>query len=186
MKKQLFTALITLVSSAVFCQTQGNTSDKKSIDNILAVNTLSNSITISPKVITFPVLTTAAIDALPAPKEGMFVYDQTEGCLKQHNGTFWSCMGSRKPVFLLNGPVTLDESHSVIIWTGAVGSANGLITLPPASAFTGKEYRIVNQVTGTGIPCSLYRISQISTGNIIPGTTEVLLISDGTTWRQIN
>jgi hypothetical protein len=142
MKKLLLIQLSFFLVSTGFCQSKGTTSNANAIDNVLSVNTLSNSITISPKVITFPVLTSAAIDALPLPKEGMFVYDQTEGCLKQHNGSFWSCIGSRKPVFILNGPMTLDESHSVIIWNGQ--TSNGFITLPAASAFTGKEYRIVN------------------------------------------
>jgi hypothetical protein len=185
MKKLLFTAFSFSIVSISFCQTKPTIATANTINNILAVNTLSNSITISPKVITFPVLTSAAIDALPLPKEGMFVYDQTEGCLKQHNGSFWSCIGSRKSVFILNGPITLDESHSVLIMT--TSSPISTITLPAASGFTGKEFRIVNHTAGT-ITCSQYR-SGVSTPifiNSIPSFTEVLLISDGIEWRKIN
>ncbi len=186
-----FTILLILIciSSFSFSQTNATVQKENTAAGILATNALSNSLTLSPTTITFPVLTTTAINNIPSPKEGMVVYDQTMACLKQFNGSIWSCIGGKNPAFnIYASDVTLTALNDYILFTASppLNSPRFFVTLPAASSMPGKTFIIINHSFAT-LNCSPYRFGpNASNFNDIADNSEVYLISDGTNWRKYN
>jgi hypothetical protein len=84
-------------------------------------------------------------------------------------------------IFSISANVTLDVTHNtVIIPTGS----SFTVTLPSASGITGRQYRIVNKVSGS-ITIGNYVNLLGATVSTIASGTSILVQSDGTSWQQI-
>lgn len=166
----------------------GQTTDEQSGVNqtseMQKVNAVSNSFVVGSKYIRIPVQTTATINAIPSPAEGMIVFDETEKRLKIYNGFAWTAINSSRRPFLLltSANITLNETHDLIICP--LGTIPGTITLPAASSFTGKVYRIINYMSSSSITISQYIDLSNSTRFSILSGQSVELISDGSVWRR--
>ncbi len=148
----------------------------------------SQSTVIGNNTFSFPVLSTTAINNIPSPTLGMFVFDQTLGCLKHYNGAAWSCVGSKPAFNIYASNVTLTAANDYVLFTASppLNSPRFFITLPAASTMPGKVFTIINHSFST-LDCSPYRFgNSASNFNDITDNTEVYLISDGTNWRKFN
>jgi len=104
---------------------------------------------------------------------------------KINGGASW-VSGVVAPMKFIVSSYTLDESDYTVIVGGAIPPT---ITLPAASSFEGKIYRILRTVPGIGVNGTISRYVSKSGGS--NSTTYsygnvLVLQSDGSWWKQIN
>ncbi|MES2621035.1 MAG: hypothetical protein V4615_09290, partial [Bacteroidota bacterium] len=87
------------------------------------------------------------------------------------------------PVRSTTATATLAATDYCLIFTGS--SLSQTINIPSAIGITGRVYSIVNHSTVT-VNISTVRTGSVSTISTLAAGVALQIISDGTSWRQIN
>jgi hypothetical protein len=173
-----------IVSYNLFAQQTAKSDKKETSLKVDATNAVSSGFIVSNTYVKIPAQTTATINSIASPSTGMIVFDDTEKRFKMYNGAVWSPVTtSRRAFLMLNGNVTLNESHDLIIYipTNTIGS----ITLPSASSVPGKTYEISNYSSSSILISAYYDLDGDYRTSIVSKINTVLF-SDGSVWRKLN
>jgi hypothetical protein len=144
--------------------------------NIRAARIYTGTTTIAPFKFTL-----SGHTQLTTPESGT-VEPRTDG-----NGLlFTDVSGSRREIqlqslFSIVANITLDATHNTVI---IPNGSSFTVTLPAASSFTNKIFRIVNKVSGS-ITIGNYVNLLGATVSTIGIGTSILVQSDGTVWQQV-
>jgi len=84
-------------------------------------------------------------------------------------------------ILSISANITLDATHNTVIIPN--GSAF-TVTLPSAAGITGRQYRIVNKVSGSITVGNYINLLGATVSTIGTGTS-IFVMSDGTNWQQI-
>lgn len=82
-----------------------------------------------------------------------------------------------------NSIVTMGSDDYAVVFNGGIAGCS--VTLPSASANTGRVYLIVNHSSGN-VTISSYKISSSSSSTSVAISEAVQLMSDGSNWHKIN
>ena len=122
-----------------------------------------------------------------SPAIGLTIYRTDLNGFYTWNGTAWtqSVYGSSSSTL---ASTTVSATNYSVLLTDAVivlNTASGqTLTLPSANTATGKVYWIINTATAAKSVNSYINLSNNNT-NKLSGQSSITLVSDGTTWKQI-